>query len=213
MATEREQLTARIFLRAALPVIKVMLEDDAKTARKFANVNAVVQFAAKDSEGDIGSYLKFTHGVFEVVHEIAGNPDITFQFSSVAKMNAMFAGKPVLPRIKGITKAGLLLKVNADRNELLVFDAETGRIETVKCLSLKMESAREKQGQVFPEIDRGKKTIRTFARDLSKTVTFTLSDEDLARPVGSWQMGDVVRIYYQEPGKAIRLMNVTKTRI
>jgi len=111
MATEKELLVSRIFLRAALPVIKVMLEDDPKTAKKFQGVNATIQFVAKDPAGPVGASLKFTDGAFEVVQGVSDNPDITFSFPSVAKMNAMFAGKPVLPWIKGITKIGLLIKV------------------------------------------------------------------------------------------------------
>jgi hypothetical protein len=116
MATEKELLTARIFLRAALPVIKVMLEDDPKKREKFQGVNATVQFVAKDPAGPVGAYLKFSDGAFAVVHEIAENPDITFSFASVAKMNAMFAGKPVLPSpgpllAALVSKPGLLINV------------------------------------------------------------------------------------------------------
>jgi len=111
MATEKELLVSRIFLRAALPVIKVMIEDDPKTAKKFQGVNATVQFVAKDDAGPVGAALKFTDGAFEVVQGVVDNPDITFSFSSVAKMNAMFAGKPVIPKIKGLLKIGLLIKV------------------------------------------------------------------------------------------------------
>lgn len=111
MATEKEFLTANIFLRAALPVIKVMLEDDPKTAKKFEGVAATVQFIAQDPAGPVGAYLRFDNGAFEVVQGIAESADITFGFPSVGKMNAMFAGKPVLPRIKGLTKVGLLIKV------------------------------------------------------------------------------------------------------
>ena len=111
MATDKELLVARIFLRAVLPVIKVMIEDDPKFSKRFRGVTAAVQFVAKDDAGPVGAYLRFTDGAFEAVLGIAGNPDITFKFSSVAKMNAMFAGKPVLPSIKGFTKIGLLIKV------------------------------------------------------------------------------------------------------
>ena len=111
MATEKELLTARIFLRAVLPVIRVMVEDNPKVAKKFEGVTATIQFVARDEGGDLGAQLKFTDGAFEVVQGIAENPDIAFRFSSVAKMNAMFAGKPVIPSIKGLTKVGLLVKV------------------------------------------------------------------------------------------------------
>lgn len=110
MATEKELLTSRIILRAVLPVIKVMLQDDPAMKKKFEGVNGVIQFVAKDPAGPVGAYLKFTEGEFETVPEIAENPDITFSFSSVAKMNAMFTGKPVIPGIKGFMNFGLLLK-------------------------------------------------------------------------------------------------------
>jgi hypothetical protein len=111
MASEQDLLAARIILRAILPVIKVMLNDDPKTKAAFANVEAKVQFVAKDESGPIGAHLVFDKGEFAVVHEIIDDPDIQFSFSSVAKMIAFFTGKPVLPGIRGITKIGLLIKI------------------------------------------------------------------------------------------------------
>ena len=111
MATEKELLVSRIFLRAVLPVIKVMLEDDPKTRARFQGVNAVVQFVARDAAGPVGAHLKFSNGAFAVGQGIADQADLTFGFSSVGKMNAMFAGKPVLPSIKGLRKLGLVIKV------------------------------------------------------------------------------------------------------
>jgi len=108
MATDHDLLVARICLRAILPVVKVLLEDDPKTARKFFNTHAIVQFIANDEKGPVGAYLQFIEGGVEVVQEIAEHPDLTFRFSSIAKMNAMFAGKPVLPSIRGWTRLGLL---------------------------------------------------------------------------------------------------------
>jgi hypothetical protein len=111
MASERELLAARIFLRAVLPVIKVLLEDDPAVKKRFENVRAKVQFTA-GSEGErIGAFLVFEKGAFSVEQDVCPDPDIAFSFKSVAKMNAFFAGKPVIPKIKGIIKAGLLIKV------------------------------------------------------------------------------------------------------
>ncbi len=113
MATPTELMSARIFLRALFPVMKVVLADDPKMKKKFAGVSGNVQFAAKDSAGDIGAYLNFQNGALEIVQGFCPNPDITFAFGSVAKMNAMLAGKPVIPIIKGFWKLGLLIKVFA----------------------------------------------------------------------------------------------------
>lgn len=110
MATEQDLLTARIVCHAVLPVIKVMLEEDPKIRKKFEGVTATIQFLAKDPAGPVGAHLKFTEGTMEVVPELMDHPDLQFAFSSVAKMNAMFAGKMVLFSIKGLSKIGLLLK-------------------------------------------------------------------------------------------------------
>jgi len=116
MATPQELLAARIICRAVLPVIKVMLEDVPKVGRKFQGVTAKVQFVADDTQGPVAAFLQFTDGAFEVVQGLAENPDLVFHFSSVPKMVAMFAGKPVLPSLgpllKGLVrKPGLLFNV------------------------------------------------------------------------------------------------------
>ena len=112
MANDTDLLTARIVLRAVLPIIKVLLEDDPKTRKNFEGVTATVQFVADDPEtGPLGSYITFDNGAFGITHDIAESPDLTFGFSSLRKMNAMFAGKPVLPRIRGWRNFGLLVKM------------------------------------------------------------------------------------------------------
>ncbi len=110
MATERELLTARLFFRAVFPIIKVILEDDAGMKKKFQNVKAEVQFIAKDDKGPVGAWLVFNDGEFKVEYGICPDPDITFTFKSVKKMNDMLAGKPVIPSIKGLTNVPLLIK-------------------------------------------------------------------------------------------------------
>lgn len=113
MATERELLAARLFTHAVFPVMKVILNDDPKMKQKFSDVEANVQFRAKDTAGDIGAWLVFNKGEFTVQQGICESPDITFSFSSVKKMNDMLAGKPVIPGISGFSKFGLLAKVFA----------------------------------------------------------------------------------------------------
>ena len=113
MATERELLAARLFTHAVFPVIKVIISDDPKMKGRFRAVKANVQFRAKDEEGDIGAWLVFDNGEFRVEQGICDNPDITFCFPSVKKMNDMLAGKPVIPQITGFGKPLLLAKVFA----------------------------------------------------------------------------------------------------
>jgi len=111
MATEREILTTRIVCRAVLPVIKVMIADDPAMQRRFAGVTGTVRFVAKDESGPVGAQLHFNDGELEIVQGPGDRADVTFSFGSVAKMNAMFAGKPVIPWIQGWTNLGLLLRV------------------------------------------------------------------------------------------------------
>jgi len=104
MATSEELLTARIVCRAVLPVIKVMIEDAPKTAAAFQDTVGRVQFVADDPAGRVGACLCFDRGTFTVAQEIVPDADVTFAFSSVAKMNAFFAGKPVVPALGPLMK-------------------------------------------------------------------------------------------------------------
>jgi len=116
-ARTREFLRTRLFLRAALPTVKVLLEDDPATAKRFAGVNAVVQFVAKNQPRAVGAYLWFEDGEVRVeqgfwdADGMGREPDITFTFASLQKLNDFFAGKTVLPGIKGFHRPGLLAKV------------------------------------------------------------------------------------------------------
>ncbi|HEO70357.1 MAG TPA: hypothetical protein ENN80_03775 [Candidatus Hydrogenedentes bacterium] len=115
-ATDEELLAARIVFRAVFPVIKVLLDDDPKMAAKFEGVEATVQFIARNEPEDVAGYIVFSPEGFRSEPGLAEDPDITFRFSSVAKMNAMFAGKPVVPSLGPllkalVTKPGLLIKV------------------------------------------------------------------------------------------------------
>jgi len=116
-ARTRELLRTRLFLQAALPCVKVLLEDDPAMAKRFAHVNATVQFVAKNQPHPVGAYLWFEHGEVRVEQGFwdagggAPSPDITFTFASLAKLGDFFAGKTVLPGIKGFHRPGLLTKV------------------------------------------------------------------------------------------------------
>ena len=110
MATDRELMAARIFLNAVLPVARVIVSDDARTARRLAGVTAAVQFRAADGGGPLGAWLKFDRGACTFHPGFCDAPDLTFAFSSVARMNGFFSGKPVVPRVSGWWRLPLLLK-------------------------------------------------------------------------------------------------------
>lgn len=107
----RDILTARLFFRAAFPVMKVPLTDDPKMKAKFAGVRAVVQFRAENGDYPLGCWLQFSDGEFRATEGIHSEPDLTLAFPDVAKLNALLTGGVALPRFKGALKnPGLLLK-------------------------------------------------------------------------------------------------------
>lgn len=111
MVDARARLAARIYLRAVLPVMKVLIEDVPRNRRRFESITARVQFAARDVAGPVAGYLMFDRGALAIGEGLCEQPDVVFSFGSVARMNAFFAGKPALPRIRGWRRPVVLARV------------------------------------------------------------------------------------------------------
>ena len=109
-ASERDIMTAKLFFRAAFPVIKVPLNDDPKMKKLVENEEAKVQFSADNNGEKIGCYLTFDNGDFKATEGFCEDPEITMHFSSVAKMNVMLTGGTALPKIRGFRHFRLLIK-------------------------------------------------------------------------------------------------------
>lgn len=116
-------------------------------------------------------------------------------------------------------EAGGLLQVEPEKNQVLVYNAETKSIQE---LPMQMEvvnnvgskDARLK-GKTFPIIDQAQGTITIYSPRLEALITFKASPEELALPEYTWRLGDEVRVAYRNDNKAqaIRVMNVSKTSI
>lgn len=109
-ASEKDIMTAKLFFRAAFPVMKVPLRDDPKIKKLFEDVEANIQFSADNGSEKIGCYLNFDKGELTVIEGICENPQITMHFSSIEKMNVMLTGGTALPKIKGLRHFRLLIK-------------------------------------------------------------------------------------------------------
>ena len=109
VASERDVLIARLFFRAAFPVMKVPLEDDQRMRARFADVRAKVQFKADNGEPPLGCWLSFDRGGYKATEGICEDPDLTQGFGSVAKLNALLTGGFALPRLKGALRHPVLL--------------------------------------------------------------------------------------------------------
>jgi hypothetical protein len=109
VASERDVLIARLFFRAAFPVMKVPLEEDPRMRARFADVTATVQFTADNGEAPIGCWLAFDRGEFSATEGFCDDPDLTLRFASVARLNALLSGGFALPRLRGALRHPLLL--------------------------------------------------------------------------------------------------------
>jgi hypothetical protein len=62
-------------------------------------------------------------------------------------------------------------------------------------------------------VDKDKKTVTIYSGAQKMLVTFIPPDQYMSLPASAWNAGDIVRVYFKEDGKALRVMNVTTTNI
>ncbi|MHC1790688.1 DUF4881 domain-containing protein [Solidesulfovibrio sp.] len=123
-----------------------------------------------------------------------------------------------------VPKAGLRMKLDADKNQIVLYDPKKQAFETIAIQMvdkqegidshhpLVYDAAADKAKQ-FPAVDKDKKTVTIYSGRQKLLVAFMVPDEYLTLPAAAWDAGDEVRFYYKEDGKALRMMNVTKTNI
>lgn len=109
MADAKTELRARIFLRSALPLIKVVLAERPGYARFLWAARGVVQFEARDSQQ--GAYVEIADGALQVVQGHAGRPDLRLTFRRLDDLNAFFAGALRLPAVSGLFGLPLLFRL------------------------------------------------------------------------------------------------------
>lgn len=128
MASTEDRLTNKIFLNAALPLVKVIAGDIPKLAKKFERTHAVIQISALDPEspdGKVATHFVVNNGEWLVHNDkVDTSPGhIELEFKSIESMNAFFKGKigpATLPKMRGLSKTGtfvsfmqVLLKMSA----------------------------------------------------------------------------------------------------
>jgi hypothetical protein len=115
-------------------------------------------------------------------------------------------------------KAGLRMKLDTKTREIVIYDPAS---QGMKKITYTLIDQKENVGKTsplvadkkFPIVDKEKKAITVYSGRQKLLVTFSVPEEYLALPDNTWEAGDEVRIYYKEPGKAARFMNITKTDI
>lgn len=115
-------------------------------------------------------------------------------------------------------KAGLRMKLDTKSREIVIYDPASQGLKkiTYTLIDQKENVAKDSPlvaGKKFPMVDKEKKAITVYSGRQKLLVTFSVPEEYLAMPDNTWEAGDEVRIYYKEPGKALRFMNITRTDI
>ena len=141
-------LTNKIFLNAALPLLKVIATDDPKIAKKFEHIHCIYQVSALDPDAPNGKYAThFTvnNGEWKVcADKVATNAHIELEFKSMETMNAFFKGTiapATLPKMKGIFKKpvefaafmAVLLKMSSLLNIKACPEDEATQVLACKC--------------------------------------------------------------------------------
>jgi hypothetical protein len=148
----------------------------------------------------------------------AAKPDYTY-------LPALTYSFPVNPAEMGeIPKAGLRMKLDADKGLVVLYDPKKQNFDTINVQIVdKQEGIDSKHPLVFdaaagkakpfPAVDKDKKIVTIYSGRQKLLVSFIPPEEYMSLPTTAWDSGDEVRVYYKEEGKALRMMNVTRTDI
>jgi hypothetical protein len=148
--------------------------------------------------------------IIDVKHDTA-NPD----YSGAPVTFAL----PKVPSERGEDpKAGLRMKLDTKTREITIYDAATKSMKKITYTLIDQKENVAKSSPLvadkkFPIVDQGKKAITIYSGRQKILTTFSVPDEYLSLPENTWEAGDEVRVYYKEPGKALRFMNITRTDI
>ncbi len=126
---------------------------------------------------------------------------------------------PTDPNERGADpKAGGRMKLDTKTREITIYDPASKGLKKITYTLIDQKEGVAKEdplvaGKKFPLVDREKKAITIYSGRQKILTTFAVPDEYLSLPDSTWDAGDEVRVYFKEPGKALRFMNITKTDI
>ncbi|MCP5119305.1 MAG: DUF4881 domain-containing protein [bacterium] len=115
-------------------------------------------------------------------------------------------------------EAGKLISIDAGSSRAIVYNAASGQIETIPIEVSETESNvypddSRVSGANRPTVDNARGLITAYSPRTRQIVTFTPPPELLSLPRDTWKAGDEVRYYFKDPSQALRMMNVTKTKV
>lgn len=115
-------------------------------------------------------------------------------------------------------KAGKRMKLDTKAKEITIFDTANQNFKKIAYTLIDQKEGVDRNnplvaGKNFPLVDKTKKAITIYSARQKILTTFTVPEEYFALPDDTWDAGDEVRVYYKEPGKSLRFMNISKTDI
>ena len=110
------------------------------------------------------------------------------------------------------------LKLDVDKKEIVIFNPETKKIQTlpIEVLDVQKGLGREHplvKGKTFPMIDKEKGTITEYSARQKLLATFKVPAGMENLPPVTWEAGNEIRLYFKKPGESLRFMNISKTNI
>lgn len=126
---------------------------------------------------------------------------------------------PVDPKEMGPEpSAGGRLKLDVEKSLVTIYNASTKAIENIPVKMLDVQKNIGKnhplvKGKTFPVMDKEKCTITEFSARQKILCTFQVSPEQMTMPAATWEAGNEMRVYFKQPGVALRVMNISKTNI
>lgn len=114
--------------------------------------------------------------------------------------------------------AGRLVGVDMRERQFTVFDPGSRSLKKVPFTLLSQaDSVRRDDpritGRRLPVIDQERGTAIIYVPHERRLLTVRLAGESLVLPAETWRVGELIRYYYKDPQRALRLMNVSRTDI
>jgi len=182
-----------------LPAVAVML-----AVAGCGDFGAVEQGIVVGSEGG------------ELTLVLDSNPDGTPRYDRTPAVHVRIPADP--DQMGPAPQSGGLIRLDTKNRRVILYSATEDRLLMVKFELLKdarnvyPDDARVARSGA-PKVDRATGAVTLYAPRSRELVTIKAPEAVLALPLDAWRAGDVVRYYFKDPGQALRMMNVSQSKI
>jgi len=111
---------------------------------------------------------------------------------------------------------GKLLQFDVSPCQLTLYNEARGSIQAVPCQMVEVVegvAVTDPRVTLLPRLDREGRRVTFYVPSRQAIVTVSVPDECFSLPADTWRFGDEVRYYFRDPEQALRMMNVTRTRL